>query len=120
LADLRSGEREMISEQLSSITGLFVDNSGDTLIFLSSGVTFKVDISAAGRSANRVESSAFAEYGDIALDFLRKLGFAPDASQLALNYEEREGLGVHEVAVELAKRDDPNSVCLLRIDGKTK
>lgn len=120
LVDCTSGERELISEQLSPATGLFLDDKAETLVYMSAGVTYWVDLSSAGRQTGRVEASEFAEYTAIVRSFMQGLGFDLNSGPLNIRCEERKGLAAHEVAVEFSKPGDFEKAILLRIDVKSK
>jgi hypothetical protein len=120
LINCETGERELVSEQLQPITGLFLDARGEALVMMSAGITYWVDLSPKGRTAARITESEFQAYAGIVREFLQKLGFVYDTDKVKLRYEERKGLAAHEVAVEVGIPNEMDKAMLMRIDVASK
>jgi plastocyanin len=80
------------------LAGLFLLGDGNTLVYLESGVSYKIDLKGDfEHRPDRVTAADFESYRITLADFLTKLGFTVPAAGYVYHWEERNGLGSHTV-----------------------
>lgn len=114
--DAATGTADKLLQLLGPVDGLFSSGSGERLTYFEQGLLFKVEIPAAPeQSAQWITDTVFEQYKPAVTEFLTSIGYTlPEG--LTYRWEERNGLGKHEVAVELRDPAKPEQPALLRYD----
>lgn len=115
--DVASGAAVKLLQLLGPVDGLFASGTGERLAYFEQGLLFSLDIPAAPeQAAEWVDDSVFAQYQPAITGFLTSIGYTLPAD-LTYRWEERNGMGAHEVAVELRDPAQPDKPALLRYDA---
>lgn len=114
LVDVASGERQLLKELLQPAESIFIVDGGDKVLYSDSGVLFQLDVPADPRSdPGWLDDNYVEPYLENVRGFFTTLGFELPA-ELTVKWEERSGLGAHELALELRDPQQPEQLALLR------
>lgn len=114
LIDVANGERTMLKEMMAEISSVFVADAGGHVVFSDSGVLFQIDTPLAGGAEITPFDDAYVSaYIANVVGFLGQLGYEvpPD---IEFEWEERQGLGQHEVTFALRNPAEPKGTALVR------
>jgi len=114
LTDVASGERMILKEMMAEISSVFVADAGGHVVFSDSGVLFQIDTPlAGGAEITPLDDTYVSAYVAYVVGFLEQLGYEVP-SDLEYEWEERQGLGQHEVAFALHNPAEPKGTALVR------
>jgi hypothetical protein len=114
VVNVDTGERKLIKELLQPAESIFISDGGDKVLYSDSGVLFQLDVPEDPPSdPGWLDNSYVAQYMGPVRSFFAALGFTVP-EQLTIKWEEREGLGQHELALDLRVPEDLNKVAMAR------
>lgn len=108
---------EPIARLLAPVDGMFMTTDSNHLVYAENGMLFMIDVQPnAEASKEWVSANNFSTYDTQASAWLTKLGYKIPADVTYI-WEEREGLGGHEVTgLAVGKGKDASSGALLRFN----
>jgi hypothetical protein len=114
LVDVAAGERTLIKDLMQQADSIFIVDEGDKVIYSDTGVLFQIDLPADLDSEEYwIGDEYIAPHLDSILAFFDAVGFTlPE--DLDYKWEERTGLGAHEIAMQLVNPAQPAKPLLLR------
>lgn len=112
--DTASGERRLIKKLLAAVDSIFIDDTGRNVVYSDSGVLFHIRVPADPPADPAwVTDDHFTAYKENIMAHFALIGFDPP-DDLIFEWEDRQGLGEHELAVEIRNPAEPDRLALLR------
>lgn len=114
LVDTAAAKRYLLCKMLGQVEGLYLADGAKSGVYLENGIMYHLDIPADPEaSPDWNDGSQFKQYKQPIDDFISSVGFEiPDG--LDYEWEERKGLGAHEISVGIFNPDKPGELALLR------
>ena len=117
--DVHSGERRLLKKLLAEVESMFLAEDGKHMVYSDSGVLFELPVPAdPATDPAWVSEDHAVEYKPAVLEFFTTAGFTVPADA-TFEWEERSGIGEHELAVEMRNPADPSTVALVRYQIET-
>lgn len=118
LVDVKAGTKQRLLKLQAEISGIFLPEGGERVVYLDSGILYGIEVPAAPEaSPDWISPEYFASYVTPISQFFTKLGFTVPAD-LQFEWEEKQGLGEHEISALLVNPAQPAATTLLRYSVK--
>jgi len=102
IVDAATGQKRLLCKLLGTLQGIFLADPGSDLVYLEKGILFHVSIPRDPELSSAWQGeTAFARYREPVFAFLGRLGMQMP-QDCEVTWEERDGLGSHEVAARIA------------------
>lgn len=114
LVDVLNGQRKLLKQMLQPAESIFMVDGADKVLYSDSGVLFQLDVPEDPASdPGWLDNSYIAQYLEPIRGFFETLGFSVPEN-LTIKWEERQGLGQHELALELRDPQRPDKLAMVR------
>jgi len=114
LIDVAGGTKKKLEQLQAEIAGVFLPEGGDRAVYVDNGILYGLEIPVDPEASPQwVKADYFAQYTAPITKFFTDLGFTMPAD-LTWEWEEKQGLGEHEVSAAFHTPAKPAAVVLVR------
>jgi hypothetical protein len=114
LIDVASGNKQLLVKLQADVMGVFIPEDHRNIAYLDNSILYSIAaVADPPTSPDWVDESYFEQYKAPINGFLEALGFTLPAG-LIYEWEEKQGLGAHEVAVAIHNPAKPGMLALAR------
>jgi hypothetical protein len=118
--DVQSGQAVKLVQLLGPVDGMFLAGTGERMAYLENGLLLELAIPASPeQSKDWIGEAYFDQFKPAITKFMTDMGYTLPAAA-AYRWEERDGMGAHEVAVEIRDPLKPTQPVLLRYNVAKK
>lgn len=106
--------KTLLAKQIGQLSGVFINNNGTRGVFLDNGIVGVLPIMAEPQASETwVDDLFFEEYVGLVTGFISDAGYVlpPDST---FEWEERQGLGAHEIACAIFSPSENLTTALVR------
>lgn len=112
--DVQSGQAVKLVQLLGPVDGMFLAGSGERMAYLERGLLLELSLPAnPEQSKDWIGEAYFDQFKPAITKFMADMGYTLPAAA-SYRWEERDGMGAHEVAAEIRDPQKPTQPVLLR------